>query len=232
MKMKIFTIAIASVATILFFAGCSARKNVPPPEAMTDEGIVINGVRWATRNAEWHRASSSRVLRTFASSPEMPGTFFAPSSEMLIPCPPGWRLPSIPEFESLVAAGSVWTAVNGEYGRLFGTAPNQLFLPAAGKNVAVYRERGSNYVNEKGYYSVGVPRRTISPEGEEILLLCATPPRMAMIFCQENIGIYPMRSSIIEARSPRSREPGDPTIVFLTMAISPELSVRCVAITD
>ena len=48
------------------------------------------------------------------------------------PCPPGWRIPYVDEFESLVASGSFWTTVNGVRGRVFGTAPNQIFLPAAG----------------------------------------------------------------------------------------------------
>ena len=48
------------------------------------------------------------------------------------PCPPGWRVPYPDEFESLVAAGSFWTTVNGVPGRVFGTPPNQIFLPAAG----------------------------------------------------------------------------------------------------
>ena len=48
------------------------------------------------------------------------------------PCPPGWRIPYSDEFESLIASGSFWTTVNGVAGRVFGTAPNQIFLPAAG----------------------------------------------------------------------------------------------------
>ena len=48
------------------------------------------------------------------------------------PCPPGWRIPYADEFRSLAAAGSFWTTVNGVGGRVFGTAPNQIFLPAAG----------------------------------------------------------------------------------------------------
>ena len=48
------------------------------------------------------------------------------------PCPPGWRVPYADEFESLIAAGSFWTTVNGVPGRVFGRPPNQIFLPAAG----------------------------------------------------------------------------------------------------
>jgi len=47
------------------------------------------------------------------------------------PCPPGWRVPTFSEFESLENAGSQWTTINGVNGRIFGSN-NLLFLPAAG----------------------------------------------------------------------------------------------------
>ena len=257
----ISTIAIASVATMVFFAGCSARRNA---SNRVEEGVVINGVRWATRNADG--------LRAFVSSPEAPGGFYESTfvrrngdhrvsrsnrardrytlrrgSGHLTrgggtwnPCPPGWRLPTIPEFESLIAVGSVWTAVNGVNGRLFGTAPHQLFLPAAGQFDDIYRVRN---VNEIGYYLVDVPRRTLSPAGEwewEELILYATPPRMIMSFCQENVGISRVHSFTAEGLTPRTSllweqdghlvNPGGGG-GFGTIPIFPELSVRCVAVT-
>ena len=48
------------------------------------------------------------------------------------PCPTGWRVPTAMELRSLNRAGSRWTTQNGVYGRLFGRAPNQIFLPATG----------------------------------------------------------------------------------------------------
>ena len=48
------------------------------------------------------------------------------------PCPPGWRLPTLTEFEKLVNSGSRWTIQNGVYGRLFGSENNSVFLPSAG----------------------------------------------------------------------------------------------------
>ena len=48
------------------------------------------------------------------------------------PCPPGWRVPTEAELQLLKEAGSTWITQNGVNGRLFGTAPNQIFLPAAG----------------------------------------------------------------------------------------------------
>ena len=41
-------------------------------------------------------------------------------------------MPTEAELRSLNSAGSVLTQRNGVNGRLFGTAPNQIFLPAAG----------------------------------------------------------------------------------------------------
>ena len=229
-KIFIFAIVIASVA------GCSARRGTP---ARTDEGVVINGVRWATRNADG--------LRIFVASPETLGGFYRMNSNrardrytlrrgsdnfrsIWHPCPPGWRLPTIPEFESLIAAGSVWTVVNGVYGRLFGTAPNQLFLPAAGQFVQIYREREVRDVNEKGYYLVDVPRLIISPEGDEIVLDAALP-RMIMIFCQENIGIDLLHGFTSEGLAPRLWGSYVPSETIIPVTILPELSVRCVAVT-
>ena len=49
------------------------------------------------------------------------------------PCPSGWRVPNSEEMQSLLsAASSRWVERYGVYGRLFGTYPNQIFLPAVG----------------------------------------------------------------------------------------------------
>jgi uncharacterized repeat protein (TIGR02543 family)/uncharacterized protein (TIGR02145 family) len=121
----------------------------------TDVGeVVINGIRWATRNVD--------MPGTFASNPENAGMFYQwnrrigwSSTEPLInsngdahwdnsastgtvwysqndPCPTGWRVPTEQELQSLINAGSVWTRLNDVNGRLFGTAPNLIFLPAVG----------------------------------------------------------------------------------------------------
>ncbi|MCL2028039.1 MAG: hypothetical protein FWG79_06065, partial [Bacteroidales bacterium] len=50
------------------------------------------------------------------------------------PCPQGWRIPTADELSALRLAGSTWTTNwngTGVRGRVFGTAPNTLFLPAA-----------------------------------------------------------------------------------------------------
>jgi uncharacterized protein (TIGR02145 family) len=106
-----------------------------------EAGVLINGIRWATRNVD--------TPGTFAQNPEDIGLFyqwFSYTSLNVIgtvsgsgnavsadsPCPEGWRIPTQAELCLLRDARSVWTIRNGVNGRLFGTAPNQIFLPAAG----------------------------------------------------------------------------------------------------
>ena len=117
--------------------------------AETDSGVVINGVKWATRNVD--------EPGKFASSPENAGKFYQWNKNKAWnttgdsvsgwdnshatgntwgktnnPCPTGWRVPNRDELQRLIDEGSTWTTINGVNGRLFGTAPNQIFLPAAG----------------------------------------------------------------------------------------------------
>ena len=113
-----------------------------------ENAILINGVAWATRNVN--------APGTFAENPESIGMFFqwnrrqgwaatgnvtdwdysTPTGSEWErandPCPSGWRVPTREELTSLRDAGHVWRALNGVNGRFFGTAPNQIFLPAAG----------------------------------------------------------------------------------------------------
>ena len=124
-----------------------------------DEGVVINGVRWATRNVD--------MPGTFAAKPESAGMFYQWNKnigwsttdpmvnsnggttwdntsaigtiwyEINNPCPTGWRIPTKEELISLEQAGSVWTTVNGISGRNFGAGANQVFLPTVGARHAV-----------------------------------------------------------------------------------------------
>ena len=156
-KKLFFTLTI----TALFFTNCATRQ-ASVAEALTvvealettathDEGVVINGVRWATRNVD--------APGTFAPYPESSGMFFqwnrrkgwnetsdftAWNSSMPIgttwerendPCPQGWRVPAQEQLISLYNAGHTWTADwndAGIRGRVFGTYPYQIFLPATG----------------------------------------------------------------------------------------------------
>ena len=135
-----------------------------------DEGVIINGVKWATRNVD--------APGTFASSIEAAGMFYqwgrnigwsatnpmtsspsgakwngwgTPAEEVWKkvndPSPSGWRVPTKEEIQSLLnyKVKNEWTTENGVKGRRFTDRDtgNTIFLPAVG-----YREfslGGFNY---------------------------------------------------------------------------------------
>ena len=101
---------------ILIFSFFCSLTNVS--YSQNEKGVVINGVTWATCNVG-------------ASIPEEYGEYFT-WEEAKMACPEGWRLPTLDELKSLKNTGSEWTTQNDKNGRLFGNAPNQIFLPAAG----------------------------------------------------------------------------------------------------
>ena len=145
----------------IFLLGFSvfATNENPTNCPTTDKGVLINGIRWATRNVD--------APGTFAETPESPGMFFQwnrrkgwstevedwdnfwyssipegwdnsnPEGTKWYakndPCPEGWRVPTFEELEILENIDSEWVIKNGVNGRLFGIAPNQIFLPAAGR---------------------------------------------------------------------------------------------------
>ena len=146
--------------------------------ATFDEGVVINGIRWATRNVD--------APGTFAPYPESPGMFFQwnrkkgwnETSDFTNwdssmpegtewykendPCPEGWRIPTHAEIESLVNTNSSWTELEGVNGRLFGSGNNILFLPATGlreHNCGVLR---LDLVGSQGYYWSSAQQRSQS----------------------------------------------------------------------
>ena len=135
-------------------------------ESLTfDEGVLINGIRWATRNVntpgtftqnpenagmhfQWNRRigwSSTNPLRGSDGSTSFNQT--TPQGETWEkendPCPDGWRVPTEAELRSLHSAISEWTTKNGVTGRLFGTAPDQIFLPAAGLRIQIFESLSS-----------------------------------------------------------------------------------------
>jgi len=211
---------LITLSILTLFASCGTRRTAVQVQdpATFDEGVVINGIRWATRNVD--------APGRFAESPESFGMLFLWNSkqgvslralleiedyydylkelerwdcieELVIyvdkkfakledtdiegtkwyaendPCPPGWRVPTQAELQSLTGAisimdilanetseplvnqndTSVWTTLNGVNGRLFGTAPNQIFLPAAGMLVGGYFYL--EFYNEHGFYWSG-----------------------------------------------------------------------------
>ena len=114
------------------------------PSGNVEDGAVINGILWATRNVD--------ASGTFAKNPEDAGMLYQwnrrtgwPISNTVSgwdssiptgntwekandPCPPGWRVPTRAEFESLASSGSGGIIRNGVKGYLFGT-DNRIFLP-------------------------------------------------------------------------------------------------------
>ena len=128
---------------IFGFASCSKDDSI------IDRGVVIDGVRWATRNVD--------APGTFAATPESLGMHFQwnrrtgwNTTDEIVegmdrsmpegaawyaandPCPRGWRVPTAEELRSLANAKRERTVQNGVPGFLFGIAPNQIFLPSAG----------------------------------------------------------------------------------------------------
>jgi uncharacterized protein (TIGR02145 family) len=124
-----------------------------------DKGVVIDGVRWATRNVD--------MPGTFAATPESPGLYYqwgrqtgwsatnptkAYDEDGEIPgatwdatdyvgdewrlandpCPEGWRLPVNEEIEILINTTNGWKPRNEVNGSEFGTGDDTIFLPAAG----------------------------------------------------------------------------------------------------
>jgi uncharacterized protein (TIGR02145 family) len=144
-----------------------------------DPGVVINGVKWATRNVE--------APGTFAATPENAGMFYQwnrrtawPSTGSVTdwdnstpsgteweaandPSPAGWRVPTRAELESLLNTTYVtseWTTQNGVTGRKFTDKATgaSIFLPAAGfrgRNYGVLSNAGAygNYWSSAQYYS-------------------------------------------------------------------------------
>jgi uncharacterized protein (TIGR02145 family) len=153
---------ILPLLALALLTNCGAKRST----LTTDEGVLINGIRWATRNVD--------APGTFAASPEDAGMFYqwnrkkgwnatdeevegwdssTPTGdtweEENDPCPEGWRVPTQEELQRLVDAGSTWTTVNGINGRLFGIASNQIFLPTVGmrhSNVSTLTNVGMNGV--------------------------------------------------------------------------------------
>ena len=149
---------------LLGFSAFATNEN-PTNCPTTDKGVIINGIRWATRNVD--------APGTFAETPESPGMFFQwnrrkgwnttdekvedwdnsiPEGTKWYaendPCPEGWRVPTIKEWHSLQDAGSKWITQNNIRGRLFGVAPNQIFLPIVGWRQGL----NSNLHNTEGVY--------------------------------------------------------------------------------
>jgi uncharacterized protein (TIGR02145 family) len=132
-----------------YTARCEITVTSVEPEEV---GIVINGVRWATRNVntpgtftshhfdagmfyQWNRkvgwSSTDPIVNCDGGSTwdnSIPiGDSWEPTND---PCPAGWRVPTRTEIESLVGHGE-WR-VEPAAGYYFLSEDNTLFLPVTG----------------------------------------------------------------------------------------------------
>ncbi|MDR0828997.1 MAG: DUF1566 domain-containing protein [Prevotellaceae bacterium] len=162
---KLMLLLAMGLATVVF-TSCGNGN-----EPTVDNGVVINGVKWATRNVD--------KPGTFAAKPEDTGMLYQWNRNVgwsstdfinsngttkwneVVPlgdtwetanniCPKGWRVPTLLELQSLLNSENKWTATNGVNGRVFGTGKNTVFLPAAGLRASNDGERGGS--GDSGYY--------------------------------------------------------------------------------
>ena len=140
------------LSTLAFIASSCRVQKYP---TACDQGVEINGVRWATRNVD--------KPGTFTKNPEDVGMFYQWNSktgwsttDSLVSadgstwdenwngnnaefweitnnvCPEGWRIPTMKEFDKLTDAKIKWLRINGTYGCMLGSGKNKIFLPVAG----------------------------------------------------------------------------------------------------
>ena len=172
---------IIAVAILLIIVTVSCKKEVnfsvvTPPET-PEKGVVINGVKWATRNVDkpgtfvaksenagmlykWNRktgwSSTNPITNTNGGTKwditEADGDTWEKEND---PCPKGWRVPTREELQSLVATGSEWVTRNGIKGRIFGNDNNAVFFPAVGYR---YSSNGTlESVGSEGVYWSATP---------------------------------------------------------------------------
>ena len=84
------------------------------------------------------------------------GTWESPVKTEYDPCPEGWRLPTIDEWDDLILNNSSWTTISGQVGywfsgsRAYSESASRVFFPAAGRR---YSDGGlAQLRGEGGYY--------------------------------------------------------------------------------
>ena len=167
------SVSTNSSYTFTVSANRNLVANFTPQPIQTENGVIINGIKWATRNVD--------KPGTFAANPESTGMFYQwnrktgwsgtdpminsnggttwdtsqPTgttwTEVNDPSPTGWRLPTSNEINSLISSGAVWTQVNGVYGYRFGNGSNTIFMPAAGFRDNAYSGKLAG-VNDTDWY--------------------------------------------------------------------------------
>jgi len=159
-RASLVLIATALLTAATAFAQEGFLDVIGFPMNSRDEGVVINGVHWATRNVdrrgffterpeqagymwvwdsrmEWYSAEQTErgpLAIGWASQYSRASEW----REQNNPCPPGWRVPTRQEFETLLdqtKVSSEWTTLNGVAGRRFTdrTTGASMFLPAGGR---------------------------------------------------------------------------------------------------
>lgn len=149
---------ISCIISFIILVSCGQTKNT----LTYDEGIIINKIKWATRNVD--------EVGTFTDKSENLGKFYQwnrkkawNTTDIQVedwdssypvgfkwegdndPSPKGWRLPTYDEIKSLLddtKVNSEWVILNGVKGRKFTCkeSGNSLFLPAAGGRGGVSSE--------------------------------------------------------------------------------------------
>jgi len=149
----LMTVVLLLMGTV--FTACKKDKD---DKNQTEDGVVINGVRWSTRNLD--------KPGTFVANPEDAGMFYQwnrkvgwSNTDPMInsnggttwdnstptgntwekandPSPAGWHVPTLDELRSLIDdtyVTRVWTNINGIYGYRFTDRATgaSTFLPAA-----------------------------------------------------------------------------------------------------
>jgi len=168
-----FWLLLLGTTTVIFNSCGNVLKNKSTNSSTYDEGVIINGVKWATRNVDlpgtfaakpedagmfyqWNRkkawAATGKVTKWNNSNAS--GTTWKKSND---PSPAGWRVPTIEEIKKLLDENKVkreWTTMNGINGYRFTDIAigNTLFLPAVG-----YRSYNIGALNtvgmDGGYWS-------------------------------------------------------------------------------
>jgi len=186
---------IVSITTVVF-TSCGKIDDdeaVKPDPSITDSGVIINGVKWATRNV----AAPGK----FAVNPEDAGMFYQWDFIMAFPAtgqvslwpqtystrntwekfndpsPGGWRIPTFEECVGLYDQEKVtneWTTLNGVNGRRFTdiATGHSIFLPASGYRYGWYGQiYGSGEIGS--YWIIPFERifEFLSPEQSFALIL-------------------------------------------------------------
>ena len=143
-------------ATITVVSNCgsyTAAGEVVIHDLSTQDGVVINGVRWATRNVDMPGTFTESLLnigmlyqwgnnRGWSSTDPLISSdgqtqwwrtgSTATRWAAINPCPDGWRVPSRQELELLADSQYDSVEFQGVAGKLFGQYPYQVFIPLSG----------------------------------------------------------------------------------------------------